>query len=699
MNKFIAIIFGILSILSICGATSVLAYSIQGNVCDTNANNLSGITVKIICETDSSNINATLTDENGSFLLEFADTTINNETLSQKRYAISFQGLGYSTKKIGFPADGKPIKVVMDESEHQLAEVEVLHNRITFNSKGFMANLAGNELAMGKNAPELLGYLPGISYDKMRGLEVLCSKPEAIYIDGIKTASWDELAKIPATEINSVEIKYMGGVSESGTSTGSIVYITLKQLWDGSYSGYLYGLAKGYYGMGFHSASFSPNFRLKKGKITLSNTAGYGYQRVNTKDINRYIYHPDKNETNLNSTSDVYDISYTDFSSGHYNSAWDRFTLNYQLPENGVLSSSVFYTHTMKNMYKHTAPHNPTNDLQKLVTPDHNNNLQIALKLKQPLKNGAQVNAAIDYIMDEALLKQEMSTIPSGETEYRTSERSFKHLLKGKANINFPLGKGNLDTGADFQYTRINDNYELHHLAAKQLTTFNSYSPAVFAEYSGDIRNFSYSIGARAQGYISDVYSEGETAHRDQWGICPSADMMYVLDRERGHMLSLGYYYTLNQLPYTLIMTRPMFSGPHSYTIGNPDLKAPRSHGATLMARLFNRYSISARFSYSTDNIDFKPTLISSKPAMFLYTPYNCPEQWGISISADGNINPFKWWTLRPSIRMNKDRTHTPWGVFSSNVEWRLSLSSSMQFPHDMGLAVSYQYEGESRFS
>ena len=164
-------------------------------------------------------------------------------------------------------------------------------------------------------------------------------------------------------------------------------------------------------------------------------------------------------------------------------------------------------------------------------------------------------------------------------------------------------------------------------------------------------------------------------------------------------MLSLGYYYTLNQLPYTLIMTRPMFSGPHSYTIGNPDLKAPRSHGATLMARLFNRYSISARFSYSTDNIDFKPTLISSKPAMFLYTPYNCPEQWGISISADGNINPFKWWTLRPSIRMNKDRTHTPWGVFSSNVEWRLSLSSSMQFPHDMGLAVSYQYEGESRFS
>lgn len=688
------------AILSMCGAGILWGYSVKGSVTDNNLTPLSGITARIVCDADSSNISATLTDENGLFVLELADNDFGTDIMNRpgKNYSLVLEGIGYHTKEIKLSMDGESIKITLDKSEHQLPEVEVLQSRINFNAKGFTANLAGNPLAEGKNAPELLGYLPGISYDKIHGLEVLCKRPEVVYIDGIKTASSDELNNIPATDISSVEIRYMGGVSESSTSTGAIVYITMKQLWDGSYSGYLYGRGMGYYGMGFHSTNFSPNFRLKKGKISLSNTAGYGYQRLKSKETNKYTYDIPENGQ-LKDMSPVYEVSYTDLNRGDCNQAWDRFTLNYQLADNGMLSSSLYYTHISKDITKQIIPHSPENSTQTLATPDHNNNVQVAVQLKQPLKNGAQVNAALDYIMDEALLKQDMTSLSSGTNNYTTSERSFTHLLKGKANINLPLGSGKLYTGADFQYTRIKDKYDLRHLSTTQSTSMNSYSPSIFAEYSGNIRNFDYSIGARAQGYITDVNYNSETNRHEQWGICPSADIMYAFNRERGHMLSIGYYYTLHQLPYTLIMAQPRFSGPHSYTIGNPDLKAPRSHGATLMARIFNSYSISARFYYSTDNIDFQPTIIGSSPAMFLYTPYNCPNQWGISISADGNINPLKWWTLRPSIRMSKDRTHTPWGIFNSNVEWRLSLTSNMQLPHDMGLALSYQYEGESRFS
>ncbi len=691
-------IYRVLAVI-IFTAISVMALTaknISGSVCDEKGNAIAGATIELRkVEGDSTVIiRATVADENGRFDISGAeyDETEGNTILT-------VHSMGYHSRELKPRASEGELTISLQTDHTALPEIEVVQKRIEFNPGGYTVNLAGNKLAMGKNAPELLGYLPGISYDRIRGLEVLCRKPEAIYIDGIKTASWDEIAKIPATEISSVEIKYMGGVGESGTSTGSIVYITLKQLWDGSYSGYLYGLAKGYYDIGFHSASISPDFRMKKGKLTLSDTGGYGYQRLKSEEMNNYVYRGEDRDIPAASIADVKEVSYTDHNRGHFNNVWNRFTLNYQLPENGMLSGSVFYTHMTKDISKHVTPDNPAFDTQELLTPDHNNNVQAALKLRQPLKNGAQVNAALDYIMDETLVNQRMTTTPPAEQDYQTSERTFKHQLRGKANISLPIGSGRLNSGADFQYTRVTDRYELHHLDATQRTEMNSYFPAVFAEYSGDIKNFSYSIGARAQGYIADVCFGGETAHRDQWGICPSADLMYTLDRERGHMLSLGYYYTLNQLPYTLIMSRPMFSGPHSYTTGNPDLKAARSHGATLMAQLFNRYSISARFSYSTDNIDFKPTLLSIDPGMFLYTPYNCPEQWGISVSADGVINPFEWWTLRPSVSMSKDRTHTLWGVFSSNVAWSLSLSSTMRLPHDMGLAVSYLYEGENRYS
>ena len=88
---------------------------------------------------------------------------------------------------------------VLAQKERQLQEVTVIASRTTNNAEGYTTNLRGSDIAKGKPAIDVLGFLPNISREngnfKINGLAA-----SEIYVDGVKLSDLSELNNIPGDD-------------------------------------------------------------------------------------------------------------------------------------------------------------------------------------------------------------------------------------------------------------------------------------------------------------------------------------------------------------------------------------------------------------------------------------------------------------------------------------------------------------------
>ena len=99
------------------------------------------------------------------------------------------------------------------QSHHELQEVTVIASRTTNNAEGYTTNLRGSDIAKGKPAVDVLGFLPNISREngnfKINGLAA-----SEIYVDGVKLSDLSELNNIPGEMIDKVQVKYLAGSAQ-----------------------------------------------------------------------------------------------------------------------------------------------------------------------------------------------------------------------------------------------------------------------------------------------------------------------------------------------------------------------------------------------------------------------------------------------------------------------------------------------------
>ncbi len=122
------------------------------------------------------------------------------------------------------------------QKEHQLQEVTVVASRTTNNAEGYTTNLRGMDIAKGKPAVDVLGFLPNISCEqgtfKINGLAV-----SEIYVDGIKLSDISELDNIPGERIDKVQVKYLAGSNQNAALSGGTIMITLRRPPEGGFYG------------------------------------------------------------------------------------------------------------------------------------------------------------------------------------------------------------------------------------------------------------------------------------------------------------------------------------------------------------------------------------------------------------------------------------------------------------------------------
>lgn len=122
------------------------------------------------------------------------------------------------------------------QTERQLNEVTVIASRTTNNAEGYTTNLRGMDIAKGKPAVDVLGFLPNISREqgtfKINGLAL-----SEIYVDGIKLSDISELDNIPGERIDKVQVKYLAGSNQNAALSGGTIMITLRRPPEGGFYG------------------------------------------------------------------------------------------------------------------------------------------------------------------------------------------------------------------------------------------------------------------------------------------------------------------------------------------------------------------------------------------------------------------------------------------------------------------------------
>ena len=190
--------------------------SIQGKVVDSQNNPLPYVSVVLQNVQDSSYVCGVATDTEGLFTLQIQEDI---------EYTLLLSYMGYETIKKVCKA-GNLGTIVMKEDSKMLDEVVIVASRTQYDARGYMVNLRSSAIAKGKQAPDALAFLPGVSKEdgdyKINGLKV-----SEIYVDGVKLTSSDELKNIPADIIDKVKVNYLAGANQNAANAGGTIEITL----------------------------------------------------------------------------------------------------------------------------------------------------------------------------------------------------------------------------------------------------------------------------------------------------------------------------------------------------------------------------------------------------------------------------------------------------------------------------------------
>ena len=154
---------------------------------------------------DSAVVAGSMTGDDGGFSLSAPEGS---------SYLLTVSFIGYLTHEQVCGTSSDLGDIVLADDVQMLEEAVVVAHRVEHRPNGYHINLRNDPIAKGRQATEMLSFLPGVSTDD-ESVQILSRTTHAIYIDGIKIQDYSELKALQASQIESVDIDYMSGVEEA----------------------------------------------------------------------------------------------------------------------------------------------------------------------------------------------------------------------------------------------------------------------------------------------------------------------------------------------------------------------------------------------------------------------------------------------------------------------------------------------------
>ena len=259
--------------------TAAQDITVTGKVTDTRREPVPFASVVLRSLPDSAVVAGSMTGDDGGFSLSAPEGS---------SYLLTVSFIGYLPHEQVCGTSSDLGDIVLEDDVQMLEEAVVVAHRVEHRPNGYHINLRNDPIAKGRQATEMLSFLPGVSTDD-ESVQILSRTTHAIYIDGIKIQNYSELKALQASQIESVDIDYMSGVEEAADAQGGVIRIKLKKQVDGGFSGYLQASAgANMYGYGGESARSI--FRARTGNLSIYNTLAYVRQRYFSDNESEYLF-------------------------------------------------------------------------------------------------------------------------------------------------------------------------------------------------------------------------------------------------------------------------------------------------------------------------------------------------------------------------------------------------------------------------
>ena len=656
-------------------------HHLKGLVVDENNLPLPYANVTLLNPADSTMVGGGVTNESGRFVIP----NDHGKVIARISY------VGYKTAYRQCSRDNIGT-IKMQPDQFALSGVTIKGSRIHHDATGYTINLRSSDIAKGKQASDMLAFLPGVSKHEgsysINGLAV-----SEIYVDGVKLPSLDELKNIPADMIDKVKVKYFAGVNQDAANAGGTIEITLRKPSEGSYYGSLWG-----------GAEYQPSYGFRD--ENLGALIYYRYKNLSIYDnLSLSLYQPqetakqsiwDQAENLLTEIDEEVKFKWQTFS--------NRLSLTHNINDKSYLGGSYYIS---TNKAKGTTLDKDATGLSSVEGRSSYLFQEATLKYNSSSlsQRGTTLDIIGDYYNRQSDNKSNYTYAqnPSSMSEDKTTvsmykfsvdltdPRSQKLVWKYGASLQYITSKYTPIVGA----VDVSDRFQ----TSQEATRTSGLTPLVYASAMGQIWKIQYSAGANFQ--LNRIWYEtlddGETSTDTQWGINPTVQLMMPLGSNEKHALMLNYKRILKNIPYSAISSTIRWTDPYNYTVGNPDLKAPTGYMVMAGVSMFsNLLSLDATYARVRNIIHWETKQSPTVPDAFYTTPVNLPAQNWYGAGVTVNWSPVKPWTMNLSGRYEIcPEDLTLGGVYYGLTRFRqyYHMYNTFSFDHGWGGMLNINYE------
>ena len=530
----------------------------KGTVVDEQGQPIAYANIALLSPKDSTLITGGVSNESGYFVIPCETKPI----LAR----ISFIGYKTVCKQCNSTELGS---IRMQPETQKLEGVTVKGHRLLYTStdRGLHITIQGTPLEQFGSVIEMLTHLPlMMSNGEIAGH----GKPE-IYINNKKVRGKDELERLQADEVKSVEIITQPGTEYDATVSSVIRIKTIRRTGEG-----LSGSFSGAYRQGhehYENANASLNYRLQngmdffvRGYLTDNNTRTTSTTNVQLQTSSIWNYLKDKEYGN-HMKYYFADLGWNWEINDHHSVGF-TYTANNYIGNRKYISSSV--EQTWQDGIVVDGGHSTTTTLTKPKLTHSANAYYVGEIGKW------KVDFSADYYNAHSL--SEMSGGTDGETPVSSNTAKKNQLVAEKLVITAPMSVGDLTFGEEASAVDRTSDFTQSGFSADNHIQQQTTTWSVFANYALKWGNISFNAGLRWQNEQNRYDLNG--VRNDEMSpnyhvLIPRATITY---QKSPWTHSLSYQCTRFNPPYSILSSAVTYTSKYEYQSGNPFLQPQTSH-------------------------------------------------------------------------------------------------------------------------
>lgn len=659
------------------------AQCISGRVNDEHSQPMPFANVVLVNRADSSFIAGAVTKDDGTFSID----------TYKKDGLLKVSCIGYMTRYIDARTGiANPLElgdIQMQPDTQMLGEVVVKGQMPThkMTTEGVLTTVENTLLSKAGTANDVLQQLPGVQ-KKGDGIEVFGKGTPLIYINGRQLRDKSELDQISSESVKSVELITTPGAKYEAQVESVILIKTRRQQgegWSGDVQSHYrqgynpdfdLGLNLNYRHNGldvFGSVWYNDDQNRQRNLITLdvvADTLWHMTEQLNSDTHHRSFYV----SAGVNYVfNDQHSMGFR-----YDTKAWLKPKMTGSFIAD-VTADGVFYDHLDNKLEQETTSNMP-----------HTLNVYY---------NGRVGKTTIDFNTDYIFHKDRTSQFTNEVSQERTSRTVTStnvvrnQLWASKLVLSWPLWKGNLQAGTEYDITNRNDDYvNPEQVVPTSQTEQRERNYIFFAEYSRSLPFGQMRVGLRNENVSTDYYLRGihqPEQSRSYHHFFPTVALMAKAGKVQ---LMANYAMKIQRPYYWMLSSNVTYANRFTWESGNPMLQPTIRNEVGLMA-MYKWMRLAVDYKHTTDEIVNVAETVAGNEATTIITRANVHRSDGLRAmltlsprfglyQPSLTVGVIKDWIKIPSPVGNLSPKN-PIGLIQSNNDFQLSptltASASLQ--------------------